>query len=594
MLLGSGEELEEGDEYDDVDFPKLLQDNVNGTITLLVWNIKAQEKRIVDLIPRTDWGGAGLLGVTIKLDNYGGADEHLIRVLEVDTNDSPAKLAGLIPNEDYLLGTTGTALSDTDVLATVLQMHINKVVELYVYNSVTDLVRIVGLHPTYRWGDGYSLFGAAVGQGYLHRLPKSCRNTMGKSIERTVSVHNRDQSLSDSNIVHEPTLEMEVDDDDDDVGLAAKTPNNSNSNTNHRSREVQPHQLGSPIKTRLATAEQTPAGSTLSERNDISSSSSSMRSIPFETLPASIATATTAPPMEAFQQQPPQQQRQDPTEQHEGRPQTPPRATAETKTAAARPDPPSSPKNNSNITSSSTQDQQQQQQQQQQQEQQRDPTPKQNDRPSFKEKLFNYVAPIPDRNKPESVAAPPPTPLQPSSLSSSEFSTPHPQRPTMATTNTATTLDSSSPRPHLTKTTPPCQLKIASPFPDAAPIVPMVLPPPSPSAVSAPLPPPPPSVVDPQSSVPPPPPPPLPPPPLPPSLVSPAAPEANKNIRDASFNSSSHCDDNDEDDGSEYTDDSASYTDGEYTDDEEGEESHKKTSGGLFSAFMPAPPKMEY
>merc|ERR1712028_300989 len=102
--------------------------------------------------------------------------------------------------------------------------------------------------------------------------------------------------------------------------------------------------------------------------------------------------------------------------------------------------------------------------------------------------------------------------------------------------------------------------------------------------MGAPLPPPPPSVVDPQSSVPPPPPP----------LVSPTAPEANKNIRDASFNSSSHCDDNNEDDGSEYTDDSASYTDGEYTDDEEGEESHKKTSGGLFSAFMPAPPKMEY
>jgi hypothetical protein len=33
--------------------------------------------------------GAGLLGVTIKLDDYGGADERLVRVLEVEEH-SPA------------------------------------------------------------------------------------------------------------------------------------------------------------------------------------------------------------------------------------------------------------------------------------------------------------------------------------------------------------------------------------------------------------------------------------------------------------------------------------------------------------------------
>jgi hypothetical protein len=33
--------------------------------------------------------GAGLLGVTIKLDDYGGADERMVRVLEVEEH-SPA------------------------------------------------------------------------------------------------------------------------------------------------------------------------------------------------------------------------------------------------------------------------------------------------------------------------------------------------------------------------------------------------------------------------------------------------------------------------------------------------------------------------
>lgn len=46
MLLGSGEGLEEGDEYDDVDFPALLQENKGKVVELCtspqdnVWNAK--------------------------------------------------------------------------------------------------------------------------------------------------------------------------------------------------------------------------------------------------------------------------------------------------------------------------------------------------------------------------------------------------------------------------------------------------------------------------------------------------------------------------------------------------------------------------
>ena len=45
-----------------------------------------------------------MLGVTIRFDCYLDAEEHLCRVLEVEP-DSPAELAGLIPEKDYLLGT---------------------------------------------------------------------------------------------------------------------------------------------------------------------------------------------------------------------------------------------------------------------------------------------------------------------------------------------------------------------------------------------------------------------------------------------------------------------------------------------------------
>ena len=118
------------------------------------------------------------------MDNYGGADERLIRVLTVEHN-SPAAIAGLVPEQDYLLGTVSESLDDTSTLATLLQANIDRVVEFYVYNTDSDVVRVVALMPTWSWGGG-GLLGAEVGTGYLHRLPSKSRNTSGQSVERKV------------------------------------------------------------------------------------------------------------------------------------------------------------------------------------------------------------------------------------------------------------------------------------------------------------------------------------------------------------------------------------------------------------------------
>ena len=268
---------------------------------VVVWNLKAQDQRIVTLRPRDGWGGAGLLGVTIRLDNYGGAEERLVRVLEVEPY-SPAADCGLMDDgTDYLLGTTAVALETTDVLASVLHQHIDQIVELYVYNSETDLVRVVGLMPTYKWSNGRmgeGLLGAEVGTGYLHRLPEKCRHTIGQSVERTVQVLAGNSENSDGNdkpsdrslssngaagagggdgtasltvtapnmIQMEPHLEMEVLDDEDDhheststnrgvgrdvvvdkdVMRSGATPRSPRSPRNVYSTR-QPHQLGVPI-----------------------------------------------------------------------------------------------------------------------------------------------------------------------------------------------------------------------------------------------------------------------------------------------------------------------------------------------------------
>jgi GRASP55/65 PDZ-like domain len=90
------------------------------------------------------------------------------------------------------------------------------VVELYVYNSDTDIVRVVALMPTYQWGEGLGLLGAEVGTGYLHRLPFKSRATEGSCVERKV----RYVKGPTSNVLeNEPQLEMEPDDEVESVNL---------------------------------------------------------------------------------------------------------------------------------------------------------------------------------------------------------------------------------------------------------------------------------------------------------------------------------------------------------------------------------------
>lgn len=301
MLLGSGEHLQPGEEYDDVDLPALLQSyqgrsmefctfngvdclslslslslslignhfffrhgifflisfmclfflpsslpnkstkNKNYKKTPVVWNIKSQQARLVPLIPDDTWGGAGLLGVTIRIDNYAGAEDRLIRILSVEPQ-SPAAIAGLVPEKDFLLGTTHQTLDNTTQLATLLQTHQDQVIELYVYNTDSDMVRVVALMPTRSWG-GQGLLGAEVGTGYLHRLPSSVRTTEGKSVERKVRYATvpGPRTISTTNLIAEEgmggTQLVSSASADTTTAIAgggvASTPNQRNDNNNN-------------------------------------------------------------------------------------------------------------------------------------------------------------------------------------------------------------------------------------------------------------------------------------------------------------------------------------------------------------------------
>lgn len=89
----------------------------------------------MELIPNDDWPGAGLLGVTIRLDDCGGGDERLIKVLSVE-NNSPAAIAALVPIQDYLLGTTIVSFASIGLLATTLNESCEEVCQCYMNVSL--------------------------------------------------------------------------------------------------------------------------------------------------------------------------------------------------------------------------------------------------------------------------------------------------------------------------------------------------------------------------------------------------------------------------------------------------------------------------
>ena len=556
MLMGSGADLQEGDEYDDVDFPQLLKDNVDAPVHLLVWNIKARRQRVVELVPRDNWGGAGLLGVTIKLDDYGGADERLVRVLEVvGTNDnhndnasSPANLAGLIPGTDFLLGTTTTTLGSTELLAALLHQHLNKVLELYVYNSTTDVVRVVGLHPTYRWGSNGgvsdSLLGAAVGTGYLHRLPESCRTTIGSSVERRVSIqHHASSSRSSTStsngigststsigigvgvgigisengtataiattegirIEVEPTLEMEVEETRD----------------GGTSQHLQPHQLGTRPNQQQRSVLEVDTDSILSVSLNSTSNTNCSSSDSATEDDYLLSTPS---------QQQQQQQQQNLCASAESRPDPPSSAeraatALATSTAAAAGTAQQAQALltlalTSTSTSTSTNDNSSTEQQQQYL------------RPDYLRHRSAYNGSDEVGGTPVNDAA-----RQPAAVVVPAVPVPVPPPP------------------------PPAQTK--NPFPPPLPRLPAGV-----AVGSPPVPPPPPML----------------------AAADPPPSSANNNVDDDDGNYDEQYHD-DDDDGSEYTDDEGDYTDDE---NEEGETPSSQKAGGFFSKFMPAPPKMEY
>ncbi|VDK78985.1 unnamed protein product [Litomosoides sigmodontis] len=153
----------------------ILKQHVERPLELTVYNSKTQTVRQTQITPSQMWGGQGLLGISIRFCSFEGARENVWHVVQVQPN-SPAEIAGLQSNFDYILGAE-SVLNQADDLIAHLQANEGKPIKLYVYNTESDSVREVSLTPNSAWG-GEGCLGCDIGYGYLHRIPGDRRGPL--------------------------------------------------------------------------------------------------------------------------------------------------------------------------------------------------------------------------------------------------------------------------------------------------------------------------------------------------------------------------------------------------------------------------------
>lgn len=147
---------------------EILKASVDQKLQMVVYNTRTKKVRETEIVPSTNWGGNGLLGVSIKHSSFDRADERVWHVVEVEPG-SPAQQAGFQANDDYVIG-SDSILQENDDLYNLVEAHEGKALKLFVYNTKTDNCREVICHPNSRWG-GKGLLGCEFGHGLLHRIP---------------------------------------------------------------------------------------------------------------------------------------------------------------------------------------------------------------------------------------------------------------------------------------------------------------------------------------------------------------------------------------------------------------------------------------
>ncbi|KAI3389000.1 hypothetical protein SNEBB_006653 [Seison nebaliae] len=160
------------------DLRNILQANEEKEVEIMVYSSKSRKVRKLRVTPSKKWGTGddqqfgGLLGISIRFCSFNNAANHVWHVLDVQ-HGSPAELAGLRSNTDYIIG-SDQILDEPDDLFDLIEAFEQKPLRLFVYSREKDYCRELVLTPNRAWG-GEGSIGCSISYGILHRIPQNGR-----------------------------------------------------------------------------------------------------------------------------------------------------------------------------------------------------------------------------------------------------------------------------------------------------------------------------------------------------------------------------------------------------------------------------------
>lgn len=201
----------------------LFNEHCGNSIKLHVWSGKGgvyreeylyvSPKNTVSEIPLDDTGSQSLatsqmfepLGFKVQWSPLVAAT-FSYHVLQLNIENGPAALAGLIPDQDYIIACQDGLLATggEHLLQDIVRSRANHSLVLYVYNKGVDCVRPV----TVQIGPDGRL-GCNVGYGFLHRIPAPVQRFDSESNQETTESPDLQTFKQDPNIIQpliQPTI----------------------------------------------------------------------------------------------------------------------------------------------------------------------------------------------------------------------------------------------------------------------------------------------------------------------------------------------------------------------------------------------------
>ena len=146
-------------------FSVIIAKSVNCRVFLKVFSVLTREVREAVVTPREEWGGSGLLGGSVRFEEWNSDEEFGIRVLNV-LPGSIAEKVELVPGTDYIVGTDEISVTNIEQLAG--QTLNREKLCLDVFSTLTKEVR----RTEVTFNSEIRSLGLDLGQGFVHSLEK--------------------------------------------------------------------------------------------------------------------------------------------------------------------------------------------------------------------------------------------------------------------------------------------------------------------------------------------------------------------------------------------------------------------------------------